>query len=144
RDGGRRAVVLVVEDDPAARAHTRALVERQGFGVVEAADGAAALARLREAGSGPVDLILLDLLMPVMDGFELLVELRREPAWRAIPVVVLTAKDLTDDDHRRLNGGVAGIMQKGSVSRTEILAELRAALRARARATNIKDEVTPA
>ncbi|HET6522824.1 MAG TPA: PAS-domain containing protein [Geminicoccaceae bacterium] len=129
---GRRAVVLVVEDDAEARAHTRALVARQGFGVVEAADGAAALARLREAGSGPVDLILLDLLMPVMDGFEFLAELRREPAWRAIPVVVLTAKDLTDEDHGRLNGRVASILHKGAIGREELLAELRRVLTARA------------
>ena len=71
------------------------------------------------------DLILLDLLMPEMDGFEFLAELRAEPAGQGIPVVVVTAADLTEDDHRRLNGGVERILLKQAYSREELLEVLR-------------------
>ena len=73
-----------------------------------------ALERLREATPG---LILLDLMMPEMDGFELVVELRKHEAWREIPVVVATAKDLTADDRQRLNGYVGKVLQKAAARR---------------------------
>jgi CheY-like chemotaxis protein len=66
--------------------------------------------------------IILDLMMPRMDGFEFLDELRRRPESRDIPVVVITAKDLTDEDRNRLNGGVERIIQKGD--RDEMLHQL--------------------
>jgi CheY-like chemotaxis protein len=56
--------------------------------------------------------IILDLMMPQMDGFEFLEEIRRKAQWRGIPVVVVTARDLTDADRNRLNGGVERIIQK--------------------------------
>ena len=122
-----RARVLLVEDQPDARAQTRSLIAKQGFAVIEAANGREALERLAAEATAP-DLILLDLLMPEMDGFEFLVERRANAAWREIPVVVLTGKELTEEDHLRLNGGVAGIMRKGAVSQGEFLAELRRVL----------------
>ena len=70
-------------------------------------------------------MILLDLMMPEMDGFEFVAELRADAAWRAIPIVVITAKDLTPEDHERLNGYVARILQKGALSRETLLAEVR-------------------
>jgi DNA-binding response OmpR family regulator len=63
-------------------------------------------------------------------GFEFLGELRRHPEWHGIPVVVLTAKDLTRDDLERLNGRVARVLQKAAVSRSQLLAELRHVIRA--------------
>jgi CheY-like chemotaxis protein len=63
--------------------------------------------------------------MPEMDGFEFIAELRRREEWRSIPVVVITAKDLTAEDHQRLNGYVAAIVQKSAYSREELLAEVR-------------------
>jgi CheY-like chemotaxis protein len=70
-------------------------------------------------------LILLDLMMPMMDGFEFLDELRKHAAWRSIPVLVITAKDLTAEDRRRLDGRVNKIIQKAACSREELLAEVR-------------------
>jgi len=68
------------------------------------------------------DVIILDLMMPKMDGFEFLDELRARPDWQNIPVVVITAKDLTDEDRNRLNGGVERIIQKSD--RDEMLRQL--------------------
>jgi GAF domain-containing protein/CheY-like chemotaxis protein len=114
--------VLVVEDDADTRELLRRLLEREGFAVTEAETGRVALERVREQ---PPGLILLDLMMPEMDGFEFLDELRGLPGGRGIPVVVVTAKDLTPADHERLNGQVQRILQKGAYTREALLAELR-------------------
>ena len=72
---------------------------------------------LEKVQKGKPGLILLDLMMPEMDGFEFAEKLRENKDWLDIPVVVITAKDLTKDDHNRLKGNVEAIMQKGSYSR---------------------------
>jgi GAF domain-containing protein/DNA-binding response OmpR family regulator len=115
--------ILVVDDDPALRELVRRLLEREGYAVQEAENGRAALARLREA---PPGLIVLDLMMPEMDGFDFVTAVRADEAWRAIPIIVVTAKDLTPDDRQRLNGYVEAILQKGASSRDALLAEVRA------------------
>jgi len=115
--------ILVVDDDPALRELLRRLLEREGYQVQEAENGRAALARLREA---PPGLIVLDLMMPEMDGFDFVTAVRRDEAWRTIPIIVVTAKDLTPDDRQRLNGYVEAILQKGASSRDALLAEVRA------------------
>ena len=112
-----------MEDDASLRELLRRMLEREGYTVVEADNGQAALDRLREGTPG---VILLDLMMPVMDGFEFLVERRREEAWRGIPVIVLTARDLSAEDRERLNGSVTRILQKGAYSHEALLAEVRA------------------
>jgi PAS domain S-box-containing protein len=122
---GPRGQILLVEDDEVTREATRDLVVRHGFAAIEAANGREALDRLAE--SLP-DLILLDLLMPEMDGFEFLDEVRRQPTWRTVPVIVLTAKDLTEEDRRRLSGRASQIIQKAGQSREELVAELRRAI----------------
>jgi CheY-like chemotaxis protein len=114
--------VLVVDDDLTVRQLLRRMLEPEGYTVVEAENGRAALERLQ---AGVPALILLDLMMPEMDGFEFLTELRRHEAWRAIPVVVVTAKDLSGEDRERLNGYVHKILQKGTHGRAELLAEVR-------------------
>jgi CheY-like chemotaxis protein len=121
--------VLVVDDDPAARALLRKTLEGAGVAVAEADNGRGALERLRES---PPGLILLDLMMPEMDGFEFLVELRKTPAWRMIPVIVITARDLSADDRRRLEGSVDRILQKGAWTREALLDEVRELVRASA------------
>jgi CheY-like chemotaxis protein len=114
--------VLVVEDDPATREGLARLLEIEGWSVLQAENGRVALERMAVT---PPELILLDLLMPEMDGFEFLRKLRKAPAWRSIPVVVITAKDLTEEDHLQLNGHVRMILEKGAYSRVELLHELR-------------------
>jgi CheY-like chemotaxis protein len=101
---------LVVDDDAASRAVLRSVLEKESWIVAEAEDGRAALAAV--ADKTP-DLILLDLMMPNMDGFEFAERLHRDSRFRTIPIVVITAKDLTDDDRRRLNGSVLRVVRKG-------------------------------
>jgi GAF domain-containing protein/DNA-binding response OmpR family regulator len=114
--------VLVVDDDVAVRQLLRRMLEPAGYTVLEAGDGRAALERLREVSPG---VVLLDLMMPEMDGFEFVAEFRRHEPWRTIPIVVITAKDLSRDDRERLNGHVQKILQKGAYGRDELLAEVR-------------------
>jgi GAF domain-containing protein/CheY-like chemotaxis protein len=114
--------VLVVDDDAEVRQLLRRMLESEGFAVVEAENGRVALERL---GGGSPSLILLDLMMPEMDGFEFVTELRRHEGWRAIPIVVITARDLSRDDRERLNGHVEKILQKGTYDRDRLLAEVR-------------------
>jgi CheY-like chemotaxis protein len=73
-------------------------------------------------------IILLDLMMPEMDGFTFMEELRRRPDGADVPVIVITAKDLTAENHQRLNGEVSRILQKGTTSTEQLLAEVRAQL----------------
>jgi len=115
--------ILVVDDDPAVRELLRCLLERDGYAVWEAENGRAALARLRGA---PPGVILLDLVMPEMDGFDFIAAARADEGWRSIPIIVVTAKDLSPDDRQRLNGHVEAILQKGASSRDALLAEVRA------------------
>ena len=117
------ARVLIVEDDATTREMLRRIVEIEGWATAEAENGRVALARMLET---PPDLILLDLMMPEMDGFEFITHLRRREEWRSIPVVVVTAKDLTTEDHLRLNGYVEKFVQKGAFSREQLLHEIRA------------------
>jgi CheY-like chemotaxis protein len=82
----------------------------------------AALARLRERADG---LILLDLMMPEMDGFELVEELRRHEAWRGLPIVVITGRDLSPEDRARLSGSVERVLAKGGHGSEALLREVR-------------------
>ena len=113
--------VLVVEDDADTRDMLQRMLTRENWAVIEATNGRVALERMAE--SQP-ELILLDLMMPEMDGFGFLETLRQQDAWRSIPVVVVTAMDLTPEDHQRLNGYVEQILQKGAYSREELLHEI--------------------
>jgi len=114
--------ILVVDDEAEQRTLLRRILEREGYAVMEAENGAVALARLRERAAG---LILLDLMMPEMDGFELVEELRRQEAWRALPVVVITGQDLTPEDRARLSGSVERVLAKGAQGSEALLREVR-------------------
>jgi CheY-like chemotaxis protein len=122
--------VLVVDDDVAVRQLLRRMLEPEGYTVVEAENGRAALERLRDVSPS---VVLLDLMMPEMDGFDFVAEFRRHEPWRAIPIVVVTAKDLSREDTERLNGYVQRILQKGSHSREQLLAGCAARRRQRHR-----------
>jgi CheY-like chemotaxis protein len=114
--------VLVVDDDVEVRQLLRRMLEPEGYTVVEAENGRAALERLRDVSPS---VVLLDLMMPEMDGFEFVAEFRRHEAWRSVPIIVVTAKDLSREDRDRLNGYVQKILQKGTHGRDELLAEVR-------------------
>jgi CheY-like chemotaxis protein len=114
--------VLIVDDDVEVRQLLRRMLEPAGYAVVEAENGRVALEHLRE---GPPSVILLDLMMPEMDGFEFVAEFRRHEDWRGVPIIVITAKDLTGEDRVRLNGYVQRILLKGAHGRDELLAEVR-------------------
>jgi len=117
-----RARVLVVEDEESTRRMMRLILEREGCVVAEAENGRVALERL---DASPPDLIVLDLMMPEMDGFEFLAECGKNEAWRKIPIVVMTAKKLTAADRRRLEGGVALLLEKSDDDLDALLALLR-------------------
>lgn len=116
------ARILVVEDDESTRTMLRRLLVGEGCLVSEASNGRIGLQQLVEAKP---DLILLDLMMPEMDGFEFLSELRVSEAYSGIPVVVITAADLTEGDRARLNGGVEQILRKTAFSLDDLLEEVR-------------------
>src|SRR6516225_7895637 len=117
--------VLVVEDDEDQRQLIRESLGARGWTVREAANGRLALDAI--AAEMP-DAILLDLMMPEMDGFQLVAALQANAAWRAIPVVVVTALDLTAEDRQRLNGGVEQILSKHAFPPAELMPRLGALL----------------
>jgi signal transduction histidine kinase/DNA-binding response OmpR family regulator len=118
----RNAPALVVEDDEATRALLVRMLEQEGWRVREADNGRVALAQVTEEQP---QLILLDLMMPEMDGFEFVQELHKRPGAHSIPVVVITAKDITLEDRLRLSGYVEKILEKGSYNRDDLLRAVR-------------------
>ncbi|MDW8452323.1 MAG: response regulator [Oscillatoriaceae cyanobacterium SKYGB_i_bin93] len=132
RLGGR---ILLVEDDISTREILRRMLEKEGWEVIEAENGQVALARIfgkdfsSHQKSQPAldfpDAIVLDLMMPEMDGFQVIAQLRNHPQTRAIPIIVVTAMDLTESDRQLLNGSVQQILQKGAMSREQLLSEVR-------------------
>ncbi len=133
RPGHANETVLVVEDDPLTRTQVQQALEGEGCAVITAENGRDALERMAETTP---DVILLDLLMPEMDGFGFAEELRARPEWRAIPVIVMTSKDLTAEDRRRLHGHVEEVIQKRAYSREDLLREVRDLVAAHAHPTN--------
>ena len=113
--------VLVIDDDEDTRYRLRTALERNGWSVSEAKDGEEGLSHIREALPR---LILLDLSMPVMDGFDFLKRLREQPGCGTIPVIVLTALSLSLDDRRKLRGANQ-VLNKGSISLNELMEKLR-------------------
>jgi len=115
------ASVLVVEDDSATRELLRSSLEKDGISIVEACNG---MEGLRKLATIRPALILLDLMMPEMDGFQFTREVRSRPEWREIPIIVMTAKDIAAEDRTQLDGHVSRILQKGACGREELLAEI--------------------
>jgi signal transduction histidine kinase/DNA-binding response OmpR family regulator/CHASE3 domain sensor protein len=114
--------VLVVDDDVDARHRLRTVLEREGWSVAEAGNGLEALQRVEHVVP---QLILLDLTMPVMDGFSFLSELRNRPDCAHVPVVVLTARDLSRADRERLDSA-RKVLRKDEVSLGSLAADLHA------------------
>ena len=122
------STILVVEDDEEQRRLVSELLSSRGWTVREAANGRAALDIINEKSP---DILLLDLMMPEMDGFELVTALQANASWRDIPVVVVTALDLTPEDRRRLNGGVEQILSKSTLTSAELMTRISALLGSR-------------
>ena len=117
-------IVLVVDDDPDALDLAVAMIEGGGYDTQTAINGREALDAITRQRP---DAIVLDLMLPEMDGFEVVHRLSMNPDWRSIPVILLTARDLSHEERRALDIGTARIIQKGSFSRDELLAEIRMA-----------------
>jgi PAS domain S-box-containing protein len=121
--GGTTNLALLIEDDISLRELTRRQLQKVGWSVVEVENGREALKRLTEIAP---TVILLDLMMPEMDGFTFLTELHKREEWRSLPVIVTSAKTLTPEERLRLNGAVATIMQKGTYTCDTLLHQVRA------------------
>ncbi|HEY9815424.1 MAG TPA: PAS domain-containing protein [Candidatus Obscuribacterales bacterium] len=120
--GDRPHRVLVVEDDPATRQMFQRILQKEGWQVTTAENGRLGLEAIQ---AQQPDLILLDLMMPEMDGFEFMDQLRQQDRGRSLPVVVVTAMDLSLDERDRLTGRVENILQKGAYSRDQLLKEVQ-------------------
>ena len=112
----------MVDDDEGIRALFQRSLSEDGWVVDEAENGAIALELAKK--SRP-DLVLLDLMMPVMDGFEFVMHYRKLEGCGGTPIIVVTAKDLDQNDRDRLVGGVQRIVEKGALTRSELLKTIR-------------------
>jgi len=113
--------ILVVDDDSVNRELLSRTLVSAGYDIAEVGNGLEALAYLESADAS---LVLLDLMMPTMDGFQFLQELRTRDKWKRLPVVVVTAKELTTEERSRLADSVQGILQKGSYEREQLLYDI--------------------
>ena len=116
---------LVVEDDDASREMLCRMLEKAGLRVHEAANGEIALSKLADVRPG---IVLLDLMMPVMDGFEFLAVMRQDDNMADIPVVIITAKDLTEEEHGILNGSAEAVIRKNSMDQQALLRKICSAI----------------
>ena len=115
--------VLIVDDTEDARRLIRRILQAQGnYTILEAINGRQAIEIARKELP---DLVILDLMMPEVDGFAVLDALKADPATAPIPVIVVTAKELTDDENRRLSGRISTLMQKGEFMSDELLEEVK-------------------
>ncbi|MGH2454893.1 MAG: response regulator [Candidatus Limnocylindria bacterium] len=105
-----RVRVLAIDDDPAALELIRAALVPEGFEVTGLTDPSAAVNLAR---TSPFELVICDLVMPGMDGFEVIAALRQDPATSGLPILVLTAHGLTQAEKDRLNGNIVGLVEKG-------------------------------
>ena len=112
-----------MEDDPASRDLVVRMLEKEGVQVKQASNGKEALAILQ--GGVMPDMMVLDLMMAEMNGFEFLQQIRPHPEWSKIPVVVVSSLDLTSESQQLLKGQVERVFQKGRFAREDLLREVR-------------------
>jgi signal transduction histidine kinase/DNA-binding response OmpR family regulator len=125
--------VLLVEDDAVQRERMRGWLEGPHWAVREAANGREALDRLQQ---GKPDVILLDLMMPEMDGFAVVAALQKKADWRDIPVIVITALDLDAKDRERLNAGVQFVLVKERFRPADLVERVRRLVQRKPAVTN--------
>ncbi|HTM68549.1 MAG TPA: response regulator [Candidatus Binatia bacterium] len=120
-----RHKILVIDDDPFTRDVFRLALEKGGFQVSAAGDGIEGLAAV--AKDRP-DIIMLDIVMPRMDGFETLASLKKDPATKGIPVIMLSSMRQSEDVARAMKGGAAAYLKKGEAVPQDIPAKAREVL----------------
>ncbi|HEX7237331.1 MAG TPA: response regulator transcription factor [Gammaproteobacteria bacterium] len=120
--------VLIVEDNEHAAYLLRTLLERAGYAVIVSPDGRDALAKL--ASLEPVDLVILDLMLPYVSGYQVLIEARQNPKWQRVPIVVVTARTLEMDAVRALETGANDFVRK-PFAPEELVARVRRAIELR-------------
>jgi PAS domain S-box-containing protein len=113
---------LLIEDDETTRGMMAQMLEKDGWTVRQADNGRTGLEAVRKEVP---KVILLDLMMPEMDGFQFLRELRQSEKEKHVPVIVLTAKDLTEEDRQQLHGQVQTVVQKGKSTAEDLVREIR-------------------
>ena len=123
---GKSKHILVIDDDSATRIILRKMLVKDGWRVDEAENGKVALDRIKKEKP---ELILLDLLMPVMDGFKFLKVIKGKDSLIDIPIIVITSKDLTADDYSYLTANVDRVIQKGDYTRKEIINRIDVAVK---------------
>jgi signal transduction histidine kinase/DNA-binding response OmpR family regulator len=126
--GTQETHILVVDDEPANLEWLKGVLTPAGFSVTSAGGGQEGI---DAAKSGHPDLVLLDLMMPRVSGFDVVEALRADESTRSIPIMVLTAKDLTSEDKRQLNGHVAAILSRGATGAPDLLGWLERLVTAR-------------
>jgi CheY-like chemotaxis protein len=129
KSNGHQTRVLVVDDEAANREWLRNVLEPAGFKVTLATGGRDAI---KLAQSVKPDLIMLDLLMPDVNGFDVVEALSGREATKRIPIMVLTAKNLTETDIAQLNGNVSTILKRGSTGAVDLLGQLQLVMQKRA------------
>ena len=115
-------LALVVDDEEPARKMLTQILEKERWNVVQAENGLEALERI--AKQRP-DLILLDLVMPKMNGYQFLAELRNHDKWRPIPIIVVTAKDMSTEERLALDGYVEKVLPKHALTEEALLTEIQ-------------------
>ncbi len=117
-------LIMVIDDEDENRTMITRILRKENWRTCEAANGRIALEKLEKLAKDLPALVLLDLMMPEMDGFEFLEAFQGRQEYRSIPVVVLTAKDITDADRHRLNGHVETVLKKGTLTHQDLLEQV--------------------
>lgn len=125
KSNGEQARILIVDDEAANRDWLKYVLEPAGFKVIFATGGQEAIQLAR---SGKPDLVVLDLLMPEVSGFDVVEALSEHKATKGIPIIVLTAKQLTEADLDQLDGHVSTVLSRGSIGAVDLLGELQVVL----------------
>ncbi|MBA4417925.1 MAG: hybrid sensor histidine kinase/response regulator, partial [Syntrophus sp. (in: bacteria)] len=114
--------IMIVDDNDLDRQQIRRIIEEEGLKPIVAENGAACLELIQKQIP---DVLVLDLMMPEPDGFAVLERIRSNPATRSLPIIVVTAKDLTEEDRKKLSGNVFSVLEKSAATSATLLAEIK-------------------